>query len=136
MYLCTTNQHFKHMKQEEKQVKVKEYTKKTKHLLGTNLLECNCKFYGDNPVMEITYQDYKTSKQTREELEQLIPGVELAKVKRVISAKAILDLLFEVLESEYLNGDKAFVRTTNGDEITLSDWGESILFDKDLSASI
>ncbi len=121
------------MKQEVKQAKIEEYTKKVNELLGSNLLECTCEYFGDHPVMEITYQDYKVSIITRAELQQLMPEVEFAKVKREISASAQLNLLFEVLESEYLNGDKAFVRKTNGDEITLSDWAVSLLFDKDLS---
>ena len=123
------------MKKLEKDLKTNEYFETTRKLLGFHLEDFDCEWQGDHPVVEVSYMDYKVSIITRAELQQLMPEVELACVKRRISTTAQLHQLIEILYGgKYFNGDEAFVRKADtGEEVTLNEWAVSMLFNEDLS---
>lgn len=122
------------MSEKEKIHKLDEYFTKVKLLLGHRLHGYECTFYGDKPVMQIEYMDYKTSAQFRKELQKLMPEVEFATVKRFISDSARLSEIYEYAWcGKDDQGNKILVKTTDGDYITLSDWSEARLYDQDLS---
>lgn len=122
------------MTKTEKNYKLDEYFAKVKSLLGHRVRAYNCQFYGDKPVMEIAYMDYKPSEQVRKELNKLMPEVELSMVKRTVSDSARMN---EVMEYAWTGkddkGNTILVKTPAGEYLTLSEWAVARLYDEDLT---
>ena len=135
------------MNKKEKEQKLQEYEEKVRGLLGHRLYAYKCVFMGDRPVMQVVYFDYKVSIIVRAELQRLLPEVELATVKRLLSRAALLSAIEPLLDCDYAydhdDGEPFMVQKEWDDddneiesarrETPLLDWAISKLYDVDLS---
>ena len=135
------------MNKKEREQKLQEYEEKVRGLLGHLLYGYKCEFMGDHPVMQVVYFDYKVSIIVRAELQRLLPEVELATVKRLLSRAALLSAIEPLLDCEYAyeheDGEAFMVHKEWDDdeneiesarqETPLVEWAISKLYDVDLS---
>ena len=138
------------MNKKEKEQKLQEYEEKVRGLLGHLLYGYKCEFMGDHPVMQVVYFDYKVSIIVRAELQRLLPDVELATVKRLLSRAALLSAIEPLLDCDYAfdhdDGEPLMVKKEWDDddneieserrETPLLEWAISKLYDVDLSDKV
>jgi len=138
------------MNKKEKEQKLQEYEEKVRGLLGHLLYGYKCEFMGDHPVMQVVYFDYKVSIIVRAELQRLLPEVELATVKRLLSRAALLSAIEPLLDCDYAfdhdDGEPLMVKKEWDDddneieserrETPLLEWAISKLYDVDLSDKV
>lgn len=138
------------MNKKEKEQKLQEYEEKVRGLLGHLLYGYKCEFMGDHPVMQVVYFDYKVSIIVRAELQRLLPDVELATVKRLLSRAALLSAIEPLLDYDYAfdydDGEPLMVKKEWDDddneieserrETPLLEWAISKLYDVDLSDKV
>ena len=138
------------MNKKEKEQKLQEYEEKVRGLLGHLLYGYKCEFMGDHPVMQVVYFDYKVSIIVRAELQRLLPEVELATVKRLLSRAALLSAIEPLLDCDYgfdhEDGEAFMVHKEWDDndneiesarrETPLLEWAISKLYDVDLSDKV
>lgn len=113
-------------KEEQKQCE-ETYLQKALGLLGHRLKVFDVKWYGGHPVAQVVYWDYKVSIITRAELQQLMPEVEFATVKREFSVAAFCQQLFVIMV------DKCPSVSIDGATATLQEHCERMLYDTDLA---
>ncbi len=113
-------------KEEQKQCE-ETYLQKALGLLGHRLKVFDVKWYGGHPVAQVVYWDYKVSIITRAELQQLMPEVEFATVKREFSDAAFCHQLFLIMVNV------APSVTIDGTTATIQEHCERLLYDTDLS---
>lgn len=138
------------MNKKEKEQKLQEYEEKVRGLFGHLLYGYKCEFMGDHPVMQVVYFDYKVSIIVRAELQRLLPEVELATVKRLLSRAALLSAIEPLLDCDYAfdhdDGEPLMVKKEWDDddneieserrETPLLEWAISKLYDVDLSDKV
>ena len=112
---------------EEQKEKEREFKQLAVGLLGHCLKVFECKWYGGHPVAHVVYWDYKVSIITRAELQQLMPGVEFATIKREFSTAAMMEQLWDVL----VNNDPTVI--IKGQQEPLQELCERLLYNRDLS---
>ena len=115
------------MTKEEQKQREEAYLQKALGLLGHRLKVFDVKWYGGHPVAQVVYWDYKVSIITRAELQQLMPEVEFATVKREFSDAAFFHQLFLIMVNV------APSVTIDGTTATIQEHCERLLYDTDLS---
>lgn len=115
------------MTQQEQKDRERQFEQLAVGLLGHRLKVFECKWYGGHPVVQVVYWDYKVSIITRAELQQLMPEVEFATVKREFSTAAMMEQLWEVAVEE-----KHRI-AIDGREETLVELCERLLYNRDLT---
>lgn len=121
------------MTENEKTYKLGEYFARVKAIFGHRLRGYDCRFFGDKAVMQVVYCDYKTTTVVRKELQKLMPEVELATVRREISDTAKMTEISEIAWTAEYKGYKAVVVAPNGEQYSLAEWAQDMLYDEDLT---
>lgn len=83
---------------------------------GDALVDVNVTMIGRFAITSISYEDFKTKRTVRRELEEKIPNIEIEGLERLYSRKVKMNILDELLDQDediYIKEPNGSLRKTN-----------------------